>query len=142
MFDVTQAKERRRFYPPERGMRKKPIGAGSNLTFLMSLPRSPVMLNIDDVFGDIPVLVAGGVAARAYLPERQTKDIDFMVEDRRFAEAMSMLGRLSDEKLQKITDVVERYSVDGNAADEIRQYAQLGRWELTTQDGNFDKGEP
>ncbi len=45
----------------------------------------------EEIFGDIPVLVAGGVATRAYAPERATKGIDFMVEHDRYADAIRSL---------------------------------------------------
>jgi len=217
VIDVTSAKQRRRFYL-ERGMRKQPIGAGSNMAFLMALPRTKLAVKPQDIFGDVPFIVVGGVATRAYAPERVTKDIDFMVETDRFADAgkqlrennftkqnelffpnsslglygeawtkddlevdvisspqdwckeafrgrvedqtrlrviplpylvlmkfdsargvdqgdlTRMLGPLDDDKIDQIIKVVERHSGDPNVADEIRQYAQLGRWELQSND--------
>jgi hypothetical protein len=35
--------------------------------------------HLDDIFGDIPWLVTGGVATRLYMPERSTNDIDVLI---------------------------------------------------------------
>lgn len=45
----------------------------------MRLPRTELIVKPKDIFGELPVLVVGGVATRAYAPERHTKDIDFLV---------------------------------------------------------------
>jgi len=82
--DFRLAAERRRFYLA-RGMRKPPIGSGGDLHHLMRLPRTELIVKPKDIFGELPVLVVGGVATRAYAPERHTKDIDFLVEDERKA---------------------------------------------------------
>ncbi|HVS45441.1 MAG TPA: hypothetical protein VMS32_02130 [Verrucomicrobiae bacterium] len=216
MLDVTQAKNRRRFYL-ERGLRKQPIGAGSDLVFLMALPRTKLPMKPEELFGDLPAMIVGGVATRAYAPERVTKDIDLMVEHDRFVEAIQrlrverfekkndlffpnaslglygeswtkenleidilsspqewcklafrirvddqtgarviplpylvlmkfdsargidqgdltrMLGPLDDEKIEQIIKVVERHSGDPTFANDVRQYAQLGRWEWETK---------
>jgi hypothetical protein len=56
---------------------------------LVSLPRKEAVVKPEALFGEVPAMVAGGVAARAYAPERQTEDPEFLVDDERFAEAMS-----------------------------------------------------
>ena len=180
----------------------------------MALPRAKVSVNPLDIFGSLPVLVAGGVATRAFMPERQTKDIGFLVAHKQFTEAAEclqkagfkkrvdlafpsatlglygqawhrgseeadilssaqqwclrafeghvedqtglrvvplpylvlmkfdaargidqgdltrMLGAVSDAEVESIAAIVEQYTGDPGAADDIRQYAQLGRWEL------------
>lgn len=180
----------------------------------MELPRGEAPVSLDDLFGDLPVMVIGGVATRAYAPERQTKDIDVMVEHERFAGATStlaahgwkknvdrlfpnaslglygeawerdgklldiistdqewgreafgtastfdatglrviplayltlmkidsargidqgdltrMLGRLDDEQIEAIAAIVDRHAHDPQAAEDVRQYAALGRME-------------
>jgi len=212
MLDVTIARNRRRFYL-DRGMRKKPIGAGSDLEGLMRLQRRPIDVKISELLGDIPWTVVGGIATRAYMPERSTADVDILVEHARFDEvrrrlksdgwkpgndlafpdaslglrgtawkreseldilssgqawaneALSveaydqtglrvvalpylvlmkldaargidqgdlsrMLGRLDDAQLENVIAVVSRHLRDPQAIEDIRQYAQLGRWEL------------
>jgi hypothetical protein len=59
----------------------------------MSLPREEAAVKPESLFGDVPAVVVGGVAARAYAPERQTKDIDFLVDHKRLSEAIDSLGR-------------------------------------------------
>jgi len=87
------ARERRRFYL-ERGLRKRPIGSGSNLDALMSMERDKLFIDMESLFGDIPAVVIGGVATRAYSPERRTKDIDVLVDHLRYTEALTRLRSL------------------------------------------------
>lgn len=213
--DYRNARDRRRFYL-DRGFRKQARGSGSNLRGLMELPREVVVLRPEDLFGDIPAMVVGGVAARAYAPERFTKDIDFLIDHDRFAEATDllaksgwnkkldlvfpnaslglageawekdgqaidviatdqawaneafqtpaydqtglrviplaylvlmkldsargvdqgdltrMLGRLDENEVEAIVKIVEKHSRDPQAADDVRQYALLGRMEWET----------
>jgi hypothetical protein len=218
MLDYRQARDRRRFYL-QRGLRKRSRGAGSDLRRLMELPREDILVRPQDLFGDVPVVVIGGVATRAYAPERKTKDVDYLVEHECFDEAIAhlrmrgwqkridlvfptsalglygqawekdgtmidvistaqewsskafdvpsydqtglrviplaylvlmkidsargidqgdltrMLGRLDDEQVAAIARVVERYSHDPQAADDVRQYALLGRMEWDPHSG-------
>ncbi len=215
MRDFRQARERRRFYL-ERGMKRTPRGAGSDLTFLMTLPLAEVELRPED-FGDVPALVVGGVAARAYAPERHTKDINFLIEHERFPDAKArlrglgycflrslafpntglglygeayskeqvevdiisspqewcrqafqgrvedrtglrviplsyfvlmkldsargvdqgdltrVLGRLNENEIEQLVAVTGKYSADPEIAEDVRQYAALGRWELESE---------
>lgn len=43
-----------------------------------------------------------------------------------------MLGRLSEEECEELIREAAKYSKDPNFADDVRQYAQLGRWEWET----------
>ncbi|SRR5579875_190721 len=90
MRDLREARNRRRFYL-DRGLRKRSIGVGSDLHALMALPRDPTAVNPGELFGAISVLVIGGVATRAYAPERQTKDTDFLIDPDSFSEAVALL---------------------------------------------------
>src|SRR5438270_9149036 len=92
MLDVTLARNRRRFYL-DRGLRKKPVGAGSDLEALMRLPRRAIDMKIDEILGDIPWAVVGGVATRAYMPERATQDVDILVEHASFTRAEERLKK-------------------------------------------------
>ncbi|MBC5804292.1 MAG: hypothetical protein GIX03_15100 [Candidatus Eremiobacteraeota bacterium] len=40
-----------------------------------------------------------------------------------------MLGRLDDAAIEHILEIVERYYDDHQAAEDVRQYALIGRWE-------------
>jgi hypothetical protein len=90
MHGFETARARRRFYL-ERGLRKRPAGSGSNLDTLMQHERGTLFVVMESLFGDIPAVVIGGVATRAYAPERHTKDVDFLVDHARHAEAMRRL---------------------------------------------------
>jgi len=59
--------------------RRRSRGAGSDLQLLMSAPRSPLAVNLTQLFTGISYVVIGGVATRLYMPERFTKDIDVLV---------------------------------------------------------------
>lgn len=208
----ARAAERRRFYL-ERGLRKRPVATGTSLLRLMTLAREEIAVRPNDLFGDVPAVVDGGVAARAYAPERHTKDVDFLVahsEYRRASESLiargwqkledltfpnsslglygaayekgdlsidvvasdqpwaeealgveafdqtglrvialpylvlmkidsargidqgdltRMLGRVDDDELKRIVTIVDRHSHDPQAADDVRQYAVLGKLE-------------
>lgn len=84
---------RRRFYL-DVGLRKRPIGSGSNMATLMQSEREKLFIVLESLFGDIPAVVVGGVATRAYSPERKTQDIDILVEHERRAEAAGRLASL------------------------------------------------
>jgi len=210
------ARERRRFFI-ERGLRRRVLGGrGSALDSLMQLPRMEIGVNASDLFGDISFCVVGGVATRAYMPERSTRDLDVLVsaddfpaaeerlrsagysaltkdDDLFFVDSLlglfgrawqkgdiridlissaqewvhealvtesrdqtglqvialpylvlmkidasrgqdqadieRMLGRLSDDEVEHVARIVDRYSHDPQAADDVRQYAILGRME-------------
>lgn len=211
-IDYRQPRDRRRFYL-DRGIRKSPREAGSDLRRLMALPRAEVAVRPESVFGDVPAVVVGGVAARAYAPERATTGIDVLVDCDRLWEATRclqqdgwrkrfdraspqtslglrragwgkgellvdvistdqdwgrealripafdqsglrviplpflvlmkldsargvdqgdltrMLGRLNREQVDAVVAIVERYSHDPQAAEDVRQYAFLGQIE-------------
>jgi hypothetical protein len=69
----------------------------------MELPRAPIMMRPEILFGDIPVVVIGGVAARAYAPERFTHDIDLLIDCKRFEDATA---RLSQHRWQRTVEFV------------------------------------
>ncbi|MDQ2681733.1 MAG: nucleotidyltransferase family protein [Candidatus Eremiobacteraeota bacterium] len=213
MFDT--ARVRRRFYL-DRSLRKTPIGAGSDLEALMRIPPKAISVPLGDILRGIPWCVIGGVATRAYMPERATKDIDVLIAHADAAKSEAaleaagwtrgrelffpnaslglygsawnnagaqldmlssaqpwvsealraphydetglrviplaylvlmkidsartidqgdlgrMLGRVSNAELEQIANVIMKFSFDPQAADDVRQYAQIGRWELQT----------
>ena len=45
------------------------------------------------------------------------------------ADLSRMLGRLSEQECEDLIHEVAKYSTDPSFADDVRQYAQLGRWE-------------
>jgi hypothetical protein len=66
VLDYRQSRDRRRFYL-DRGLRKQGRGAGSDLRRLMSLPREEAVVKPEALFGEVPAIVAGGIAARPML---------------------------------------------------------------------------
>lgn len=50
-----------------------------------------------------------------------------------------MLGRLDKAEVEKIVAVVVKHYADPQAADDIRQYAEIGRWEYLT---DAERGDP
>jgi hypothetical protein len=219
------ASSRRRFFL-ERGLRRASIGSGSDLALLMSLPREPIDIPPELLFGDIRAVVIGGVATRAFAPERYTKDVDYLVDHDRFEEACQrlvdegwqrrealffpdaslglagrtwqrkgrvidtisspqswaseavsrpsrdqtgltvidlpylvlmkldsaraidqadlsrMLGRIDDDAvLESIVSIVDRYAHDPQAAEDVRQYALLGKMEYARERSGKHPGE-
>ncbi len=214
-IDVTIAANRRRFYL-QRAFRLNTRGSGSNLDRLMLGPRSNAGLMAGKVLSNIPFMIVGAHAANAYMPARNTHDVDLLVKSEDFPNAEQclqesswikssdllfpnaklglfgsawhrdkageeidllssnqpwvteafetstvqdqngariiplpfiilmkidsartvdqgdlgrMLGRLDDSQIEKIIAVVERHYDDYQAPDDIRQYAEFGRWE-------------
>ena len=84
---------RRRFYL-DVGLRKRPLGSGSNMETLMQSEREKLFIVVESLFGDIQAAVVGGVATRAYSPERTTKDIGVLVDHARYDEALAGLRTL------------------------------------------------
>lgn len=101
MIDLSSARARRHFYLA-RGLKKRPVGSGSDLDYLMGLPRKDLRVRPDTIFLKTPVLVVGGVATRAYMPERQTDDIDFLVMPDAFANAVKELREAGFAKTQNL----------------------------------------
>jgi hypothetical protein len=100
--DFRSAAARRRFYL-DVGLRKRPMGSGSDMETLMQSERETLSIVMESLFGDIPAAVVGGVATRAYSPERKTQDIDVLVDHDRYQEA---LQRLRDQGWRRIRDLV------------------------------------
>jgi len=100
--DFRSAAARRRFYL-DMGLRKRPMGSGSDMETLMQSERETLSIVMESLFGEIPAAVVGGVATRAYSPERKTQDIDVLVDHHRYEEA---LQRLRDQGWRRIRDLV------------------------------------
>jgi hypothetical protein len=90
--DFRTAAGRRRFYL-DVGLRKRPIGSGSDMAILMQSERETLSIVMESMFGDIPAAVVGGIATRAYSPERKTQDIDVLVAHDRYGEALESLRK-------------------------------------------------
>jgi hypothetical protein len=61
-------------------LRRANPGSGSSQAFLAERSwRLPIMIDIANILSDLPYVVVGGVATRAYMAERMTLDIDILV---------------------------------------------------------------
>jgi hypothetical protein len=64
-------------------LRRAKSGSGSSQAFLVERNwRLPIMIDIASILGDLPYVVVGGVATRAYMAERMTLDIDILVHSK------------------------------------------------------------
>ncbi len=61
-------------------LRRARPGCGSSREFLRRMSAVRNWPDLQGILGDIPWAVVGGVATRAYMPERMTKDLDVLVE--------------------------------------------------------------
>ncbi len=95
------AASRRRFYL-DVGLRKRPLGSGSNMETLMKSPREKLSFDMESLFGEIPAAVVGGIATRAYAPERKTQDIDVLVDHARYGDATASLHRQGWRKVRDL----------------------------------------
>ena len=98
-FETATA--RRRFYL-DIGLRKRPMGSGSAMDILMQSPREKLSIDMESLFGNIPAAIVGGVATRAYSPERKTQDIDVLVDHDQYAEALQRLQTLGWDKVRDL----------------------------------------
>jgi hypothetical protein len=214
-FETAAA--RRRFYL-DVGLRKRPMGSGSDMETLMQDAREKLFIDMESLFGDIPAVVVGGVATRAYSPERKTQDLDVLVDHASYGDAVRrlqglgwrqvrdlvftagllglygsawrkdgkrldllateqpwarealsqesydqtglrviglpylvmmkidsargidqgdltrMLGLLDDAEVERVVEVVRRHYGDPHGAEDVRQYAMLGKLEYWTPD--------
>ena len=111
-FDTASG--RRRFYL-DVGLRKRPMWSGSAMDSLMQSPREMLSINMATLFGDIDAAIVGGVATRAYSPERVTQDIDVLVEQARYDEAARALERRGWRKVRDLVFPASLLGVYGSA---------------------------
>ncbi|HLF26106.1 MAG TPA: hypothetical protein VJG32_07210 [Anaerolineae bacterium] len=75
----------------EMSVRKQKPGTGSSLEFLRKRTAMNQWPDLRDVLKGIPWAIIGGVATRAYMPERMTNDLDILVEEARGKEVIHRL---------------------------------------------------
>lgn len=74
------------------------------------------------LFGEISAVVVGGVATRAYAPERQTKDIDFLVDHGAFeraGERLRLAGYVKTRDLVFPNATLRLYGETWSRGDEL-----------------------
>jgi hypothetical protein len=85
------------------------------MDILMQSPREKLSIDMERLFGDIPAAVVGGVATRAYSPERKTQDIDVLVEHIRYADAVERLRAQGWAKVRDLTFTAGLLGLYGSA---------------------------
>lgn len=103
-LDFHLARDRRRFFI-ERALKRRSPGTGSAILSLMKLPRGELKMSPQELLGDIPFCIVGGVATRAYMPERSTKDVDILVNACDFASAEECLSKTGYTAIRKLDDL-------------------------------------
>jgi hypothetical protein len=83
MIDASTPALRRRFYL-KRALQRRSVGCGSDLEYLMALPRTTLPVDIGTALRGESWCAVGAIATRAYMPERSTKDIDILVLHERY----------------------------------------------------------
>ncbi len=78
----------------ELSLRRQKAGTGSGLEFLQERTAMQPWPDLREILSGIPWVVIGGVATRAYMPERMTKDLDVLV---RRADGNEVIHRLQQE---------------------------------------------
>lgn len=77
--DGNLTPRQRRHFLIQMGLRRVRPGSGSSLEFLRRRTAVEKWPDLREVLRGIPWVVIGGVATRAYMPERKTKDLDILV---------------------------------------------------------------
>lgn len=91
---------RRRFL--DLALRKAPVGSGSHPEFLRRRTAMYTWPDLSAVLGDLPWAVVGGVATRAYMPERHTQDLDVLIAAADSRRARGQLARAGFTKLSEL----------------------------------------
>jgi hypothetical protein len=63
-------------------LRRAARGTGSSPSFLEQRTAMQAIPDLDRILGDLPWVLVGGLALRAYMPERMTLDVDILVHER------------------------------------------------------------
>jgi hypothetical protein len=108
----------------EMSLRRQKPGSGSALQFLRERTAMNVWPDLREILQGIPWVVIGGVATRAYMPERMTKDLDVLVHR---SQGEEVIRRLQ----QRGFSLVSKLSVPGylmRAPDGIEVGVLFGRF--------------
>jgi DNA-binding Lrp family transcriptional regulator len=109
-------------------LRRQARGSGSDLDHLMSRRKTmDWWLHAEEALAGIPHAVIGGVAAAAYMPGRQTDDIDFAVGVRDAERAEAALRNAGWQKLRGL-DIVEGSAWRDDNGNELDLILTQGPW--------------
>ena len=98
-------RQKRRFLIGMSLRRQKP-GAGSGHDFMRRRTADILWPDLREILHDIPLVIVGGVATRAYMPERVTRDLDILV---RHCDGKDVIDRLK----QASCTIVSRQAMPG-----------------------------
>jgi hypothetical protein len=73
-------------------LRRAARGSGSSSAFLSRRTATRLLPDLRQILGPLPWVLVGGVALRAYMPERATHDIDILLHQRDSARACAALA--------------------------------------------------
>lgn len=93
--------QRRRFLLDLAKRRAKP-GTGSGPDFLQRRTAMIQWPDLRPILQGIPWVIVGGVATRAYMPERATKDMDVLVREQDSEEALKQLQLAGYEQVSEL----------------------------------------
>ena len=95
------ARQRRRILI-EMSLRKQKPGTGSGREFLRERTAMNPWPDLRGILQGIPWVIIGGVATRAYMPERATQDMDILVRD---ADGQAVVSRLQQAGYQVLSQL-------------------------------------
>jgi hypothetical protein len=91
--DGNLTARQRRHFIVQRLVQRSRGGTGSARSFLRRRTAMHAWPDLRKVLRGIPWAIVGGVATRAYMPERVTQDMDILVHERDGAEAVRRMGQ-------------------------------------------------
>lgn len=87
----------------EMSLRRQKAGTGSSLAFLKRRTAMNEWPDLRQTLSDIPWAVIGGVATRAYMPERMTKDLDILVKVEDAEQVVELLSKAGFNLISRLT---------------------------------------
>jgi len=90
----------RRHFMIQMCLRRARPGTGSSEVFLRERTAMEAWPDLREILKGIPWVIIGGVATRAYMAERKTKDLDILV---RYAEGEEGINRLQQAGYKKVS---------------------------------------
>ena len=98
----------------------------------MASPKGSTNVDALQALEGLPFAVIGGIATRAYMPERSTKDLDVLVTPRSYREACARLGRAHWVQTRELifpnTGLALRGSAWGRGHEAIDLITSDGPW--------------
>lgn len=98
--DGNLTPRQRRHFLIQMGLRRQKPGTGSSHEFMMRRTALNPWPDLREILKDIDWVLIGGVATRAYMPERMTKDMDILV---RFDDGEDVVERLETAGYKKVS---------------------------------------